>query len=512
MQIDRALSEQGRAEVVTDSYRACVRRAVRWASMGFTVSVEPPSEGAMGEPSGSVVDKKKAHSENAAKKKNQELLKMDPPRPFLSGHVAYSLASEVIGLLHGLLTEPGAAKVWSMAIKEALLLSLVNIPTLIPRLASYTMDVHASVATGTSPTQPDQLLQAACIANATFAALGGFKESIRPGMRVQVVGGGIGDCYGTIESLAERKGLATVQMEDDPLAFGVASTLEVPLSRLIPPKKDTLLPLQHLGVGPELCQAICSVLSSTAPSLTHAHSSSDGNTPPLGLCRLFAELRTRACMCLAQHIKDSFIAQLFLSQPSEPGLPSFEELLQLEARRSNCGLRVSPVESYCQSLRMLYRDCARPPPPRMTKTYVKVSKVQAWINFNSLPHFSFALPPSFPHPPYLPPYSLPTPPPPHPPSLPTTPLHPYPLPPSLLTLPPLLPLPPSLPQPKCVQLDLQRTWPPVCGCCFMHNLSSITFQGSTVTPQPVASGNQDSAPAKPKGVIVYANSAIPAQV
>lgn len=373
MQIDRALSEHGKAEVVTDSYRACVRRALRWAALGFTVSVEPPTDGGAGDPPGNVVDKKKAHSEGAAKKKNQELLKTDPPRPFLSGHVAYSLASEVIGLLHGLLTEPGAAEVWSTAIKGSLLQSLVSIPTLIPRLASYTLEVHASVATGSPPNQPDQLLQAACIANATFAALGGFKESIRAGMRVQVVGGVTEDCYGTIQSLAERKGLATVQMEDDPMCFGAGKTLEVPLSRLVPPKKDTLLPLQQLGVGPELCQAICSVLSSSAPSLTHAHSSSDANTSPLGVCRLFAELRARVCMCLAHHIKDSSIARLFLSQPVETDQPSFEELLSQEARRSNCGLRVSPVESYCQSLRMLYRDCARPPPPRVTQMHVKVS-------------------------------------------------------------------------------------------------------------------------------------------
>ncbi len=97
--------------------RVCQRRALRWASLGFLVSIGPPS-GASGEPSGSIVDKKKAKAEAAAKKKNLELLKTDPPRPFVSGHVAYSLASEVIGLLHGLLTEPGAAEVWSTAIKE----------------------------------------------------------------------------------------------------------------------------------------------------------------------------------------------------------------------------------------------------------------------------------------------------------------------------------------------------------------------------------------------------------
>ena len=85
--------------------------------MGFIVSVGTPS-GVTGEPSGGIIDKKKAKAEGAAKKRNLELLKTDPPRPFVSGHVAYSLASEVIGLLHGLLTEPGAAEVWGTAIKE----------------------------------------------------------------------------------------------------------------------------------------------------------------------------------------------------------------------------------------------------------------------------------------------------------------------------------------------------------------------------------------------------------
>lgn len=373
--MDRALTEHGKAEVVTDTYRACIRRALRWANMGFTVSVEPPSEGSGGEPTIAGTDKKRGQAEAAAKKKNQELLKTDPPRPFLSGQVAYSLASEIIGLLHGLLTEPGAAEVWGTAIKDAFLHSLLSIPSLVPHLTTYTVDVHACVATGTKPSQPDQL-QAACIANATFAALGGFREGLRPGMRVEVVGGAIEECFGTIKSMAERKGLATVQMEDDQLCFGPDKTLEVPVCRLVPPKRDTLIPLQQLGVGPQLCRAISAVLNSTGPSLTHAHSSSDANTPPLGLCRLFAELRTRVCMCLSQHIHDPDMAQLFLSQlPLEEHQPSPLDLLSQEAERCNCGLRLSLVESHCQSLRMLYRDCARPPPPRPTTTTTKVCTI-----------------------------------------------------------------------------------------------------------------------------------------
>ena len=47
--------------------------------MGFVVSIGSPS-GGTGEPSGTTVDKKKAKAEAAAKKKNLELLKTDPPR------------------------------------------------------------------------------------------------------------------------------------------------------------------------------------------------------------------------------------------------------------------------------------------------------------------------------------------------------------------------------------------------------------------------------------------------
>lgn len=59
--------------------RSCQRRALRWAGMGFVVSIGTPL-GSSGETSGSAVDKKKAKAEAAAKKKNLELLKTDPPR------------------------------------------------------------------------------------------------------------------------------------------------------------------------------------------------------------------------------------------------------------------------------------------------------------------------------------------------------------------------------------------------------------------------------------------------
>ena len=44
----------------------------------------------------------------------------DPVRPFISGHVANSMATEVIALLHSLLTAPEnlAAQTWAAAVES----------------------------------------------------------------------------------------------------------------------------------------------------------------------------------------------------------------------------------------------------------------------------------------------------------------------------------------------------------------------------------------------------------
>ncbi len=75
--------------------------------------------------------------------------------------------------------------------------------------------------------------------------------------------------------------------------------------------------------------------------------------------------------------------------------------------------------------------------------------------------------------------------------------------------------PPPLPlllQPKKFQLDLTRPWPPVTSCSFTQNLTTVSYQGTTVAPLP-ATPAQDPAPPspQPKGVMIFANSAVPAQ-
>ena len=66
----------------------------------------------------------------------------------------------------------------------------------------------------------------------------------------------------------------------------------------------------------------------------------------------------------------------------------------------------------------------------------------------------------------------------------------------------------SLLQPKRIHLDLIRQWPPVTSCSFTHNLTSVCYQGPTTS---AGTGTQETS-SQPKGVMVYANSSIPAQV
>lgn len=124
------------------------------------------------------------------------------------------------------------------------------------------------------------------------------------------MGEGLQETYGVIQTISERRGVANVQFSDDEYCFGTNHTLEVPLSRLLPPQKE-MLPLRQLGIGEKLCRAICALLKTTPPSISHAHSSADANDPALGLCRLFAEMRTRACMALSYHLKEPTFLKLF---------------------------------------------------------------------------------------------------------------------------------------------------------------------------------------------------------
>ena len=314
IRLDQSLTDDGKAEIYTDTYRACLRRSIRWANMGFTVSIEPPSSSSASEPSGTEADRRKAKSEATCKKKNMELLKTDPPRPFLSGTVAYSLASEIIALLNGLLADSDAAQVWKKAIQDVLHNALKSVPKCLPKLETYCSEVHKCIELCKTPPSPNEHLLPACLANATFAALGGFTDMLRPGMSVKLLGEGISEtCYGIVNSISERRGIAHVRFEDDKYCFGVNQTLEVPISRLEPPQVGSL-PLKLLSLEDSLCDSLVAVINTSTVTIGDVHNKMNASTESVGLCRLLAELRTRGSMCLAHHVKDKEFRDLFLSK------------------------------------------------------------------------------------------------------------------------------------------------------------------------------------------------------
>lgn len=109
-----------------------------------------------------------------------------------------------------------------------------------PKLSKHVEEIHGALMTNTSPAAPVSCLHQASLATAAFATLGGFHESLRPGLRVEVTGGGVTNSCGTITSILDRRGMASVQFEDDSTCYDPRQSLEVPLSRLNIPQRGSV--------------------------------------------------------------------------------------------------------------------------------------------------------------------------------------------------------------------------------------------------------------------------------
>ena len=216
-----------------------------------------------------------------------ELLKTDPPRPFLSSTVAYSLASEIIGLLNGLLVDQDSVQVWRNAIEDVVKYALQTVPLSLPFLEEYCWSVHKCIDKCQAPPFPRPHLLSASLANACFAMLGGFKDTLRVGTGMTVIREGVAQSTGTVVSISEQKGMANVAL-DNRHALGTNQILEVPLSRLRPPDVGTL-PLKQLGVEKELCEAIKNVLGTSPVLISNPHTRMDAGREGMALVRLYSE-------------------------------------------------------------------------------------------------------------------------------------------------------------------------------------------------------------------------------
>ncbi|TSW08319.1 putative E3 ubiquitin-protein ligase HECTD4 [Bagarius yarrelli] len=358
VKMDRDLTKTGCCEVVTEEASAALRKAIKWAQSGLIVSVGPPVERLNPENSGGSTtgDKKKCPQTAVCRDRNANLSRSDPVRPFISGHVANSMAAEVIALLHSLITESTTAQIWTTAAEKVLSRALMYIP----QLGKYAESILES---GSSSGRKLAKLQAISRqAVAALCALGGFKETIKIGSEVQVLGRGLQGNFGLVMSINEQEGIATVKFPniDYHRDCKASEILTVPISRLLTLRSEAL-PLYKLSITDKVVQAVQSMLLPREGSLsihTCLPASGDGSSPFMAVVRLLAEIRTRSCLVMAQLLDVSSFCEEFIQQ-----CPAAVEVLNLVAQECSPGERLGVVESQCERLRMLYRDCARPPPP-----------------------------------------------------------------------------------------------------------------------------------------------------
>ena len=353
MKMDRTMNHTGRAEAVTDDRRLCLRKAARWAQVGFVVSIGPPADGVTSATTAD--DRKKRMAEEVCQDRNEDLAGEDCMRPFISGHVANSMASDIIAVLHSLLSskESKIWHVWSNAIRNVLLSALDSVPSLVSSLAC-----HASMEESTET--PGDIMSSAKSALAALCSLGGFKESLRPGCNVQIKDGAGEPTRAEVLSISDHEGVATVCLHDDTISYHHKNTLQVPLCCLVPPSSETL-PLGQLDVTNQVVKAVESLLTSALPSslmIPTEPVESTLSVEALACARLLGEMRTRACMLLSQHVMEPSFAQAFLETAHQP----LKTLCEL-ANRCSPGERLPVVEQLCEKLRMLYRDCSRPAAP-----------------------------------------------------------------------------------------------------------------------------------------------------
>ncbi|XP_054551299.1 probable E3 ubiquitin-protein ligase HECTD4 isoform X4 [Talpa occidentalis] len=360
VKMDRDMTKGGCCEVITEEAAAALRKATKWAQSGLIVSVGPPVESVNPETvSGlSTGDKKKTAQTSICRERNSELARTDPVRPFISGHVANSMAAEVIALLHSLLMAPesNAAQIWTTTAEKVLSRALMYIP----QLGKYAESILENGSS--SGRKLAKLQRIARQAVAALCALGGFKETIKIGSEVQVLGRGISGSIGVVASINEQEGIATVRFPliDCRKTSQASDTLTIPLSRLCVPRSEAL-PLHKLSITEKVVQAVQSMLLPQEGSLsihTSLPATGDGSAPVMAVVRLLAEIRTRACLVMAQLLEDSLFCEEFIQQ-----CPAAVEVLNLVAQECSAGERLAVVEVQCERLRMLYRDCARPPPP-----------------------------------------------------------------------------------------------------------------------------------------------------
>jgi hypothetical protein len=344
VKMDKELTKTNKAEVAMEDATLVFRKAMKLAQQGFVVSLGPAQK--MDEMS----EQKKLAVEQLCKERNTILAKFDPQRPFISSQVANSLAAELISLLQSLLKSESAG-VWTTAIFDVMTAALKKFQSYV-KLSDRLFTASKSELCDIFTSGRDIL--------ACFATLGSFSESLKPGVKVRVLGQGMSDQIGIVCSTDPYTQTAQVDFVD---VTGESQIWSFPISRLVidnPLEAEAValfIPLLN-----EIVDAVQGFLIPDANGTDHLSeglpASGDGNNLKLRTSRLFAEIRTSACKLLSVYLSEPAFACRFLQK-------SCYAVDMLKCLTKDClpSDRKALVAANCEKLRSVYRDCVKPPPP-----------------------------------------------------------------------------------------------------------------------------------------------------
>ena len=369
VKMDKDLNKFNKTEVTTDDATVILRRAIKLAQQGFVVSVGLPQRNE------EFSEEKKSAVEQVAKERNASLMKHDPVRPFISSSVSNNLASDLIVLIHTLFTSK-TADFWVEAIHETFTSTLKSLRRVAESKDLLSADNQSDIFDVYS--EGRKIL-------AVLATLGGYRETLKPGLEVSIIGNDIENCIAEIVSIVESAGTATVKLivpENQTHYPRPSNVLQVPLDRLKARKKMNPVTL-FMPIAPALIDSLQSAIlpdpSGADPMSVPLPSQGDGRSLKLSTARLIAEIRTRSSEVLALYLQDSEFACRFLQNSCQA-----VDMLKCFSKECLPADRSETVTASTERLRNIYRDCVKPPAPPSRRQNSK-HKMMVWDPSKTFP-------------------------------------------------------------------------------------------------------------------------------
>ena len=368
VKLDKSLQKTNVGEVACEDATMVFRKAIKLAQHGFVVSLGPaqrPDE---------MSEQRRLMAEQMCKEKNKILAQYDPQRPFISSQVANGMAAELISLLQSLLRSESAADIWKSAIFDVMTASL-------KKFHSY-VKLGDRLFTASKPELCDIFTTGRNIL-ACFAILGGFAESLKPGMRARIAGAGMAEQAGTVLATDPYTQMAQVNFSEE--CRGEAEVWSLPLNRLsVENSLESSAVALFLPLASEIVEALQGLLIPDAKGIDHLSeglpASGDGSGLRLRTSRLFAEVRTSACKLLSIYLREPLFACRFLQK-------SCYAVDMLKCLSKDClpSDRRGAVALNCERLRSVYRDCEKPPPPHCAVGGKEKERHNVWNAASAFP-------------------------------------------------------------------------------------------------------------------------------